>query len=138
MQGMGFLFDGLVNAPDNFCAFRPDSWQAFEPRAPYRVEAHAFRRNGKPLFAFWNPEHVELSAPAIHGSIYMLMDDAEKFENPVVIDPIRRNVRLLRRELLEITSDGGNFHGTLRIRNFPVTDCPLILADASIFDENSN
>ena len=128
MQGMGFLFDGLVNAPDNFCAFRPDNWQAFEPRAPYRVEAHAFRRNGKPLFA----------APAIHGSIYMLMDDAEKFENPVVIDPIRRNVRLLRRELLEITSDGGNFHGTLRIRNFPVTDCPLILADASIFDENSN
>ena len=39
---------------------------------------------------------------------------------------------LLDPELLEITSEGGNFHGTLRIRNFPVTDCPLLVADASL------
>ncbi len=138
MQGMGFLFDGLVNAPDNFCAFRPDNWQAFEPRAPYRVEAHAFRRNGKPLFAFWNPEHVELSAPAVYGSIYMLMDDAEMFENPVVIDPIRRNVWQLDEQLVQPTLEGGNFYGALRIHRFPVMDYPLFIADASMFDEIQN
>ena len=138
MQGMGFLFDGLVNAPDNFCAFRPDNWQAFEPRAPYRVEAHAFRRNGKPLFAFWNPEHVELSAPAVYGSIYMLMDDAEMFENPVVIDPIRRNIWQLDEQLVQPTLEGGNFYGALRIHRFPVMDYPLFIADASMFDEIQN
>lgn len=134
MQGMGWLFDGLENAPDNFCAFRPEAWQAFEPRAPYRIEAHSFRRNGKPVFAFWTPEHVELSAATVHGSIYMLMNESEKFEHPVVIDPIRRNVWLLKDGVAETTSEGGNFLGTLRIRHFPVTDCPLFLADASVFE----
>ena len=117
---------------------RPDNWQAFEPRAPYRVEAHAFRRNGKPLFAFWNPEHVELSAPAVYGSIYMLMNDAEMFENPVVIDPIRRNVWQLDEQLIQPTLEDGNFFGTLRIHRFPVMDYPLFIADASMFDEIQN
>ena len=135
MQAMGFLLDGLENAPDNFCAFRPGNWQAFEPRMPYRIEAHAFRRDGKAVFAFWTPEHVELSATTVRGSIYMQMEESEKLEHPVVLDPIRRNVWLLPKELLETTSDAGDFHGTLRIRNFPVTDYPLLLADLSIFDE---
>ena len=134
MQGMGFLFDGLENAPDNFCAFRPGNPQVFEPRAPYRIEAHSFRRNGKPVFAFWTPEHVEISAPTVRGTIYMQMDESEIPEHPIVIDPIRRNVWLLDPGLLNITSDSGNFHGSLFLRNFPVTDCPLLVADASLFE----
>ncbi len=134
MQGMGFLFDGLENAPDNFCAFRPGNPQVFEPRAPYRIEAHSFRRNGKPVFAFWTPEHVEISAPTVRGTIYMQMDESEIPEHPIVIDPIRRNVWLLDPGLLNITSDCGNFHGSLFLRNFPVTDCPLLVADASLFE----
>ena len=136
MQGMAWLFDGLKNAPENFCAFRPELWQSFESRIPYRVEAHSFRRKGKPVFAFWIPEHVELSATTMHGSIYMQMDEEEFFKDPVVIDPIRRNVWLLR-DAVEVTSrqwDLGNFFGTLRIHDFPVPDWPLFVADASIFD----
>lgn len=134
MQGMAWLFDGLKNAPDNFCAFRPEAWQSFESRLPYRVEAHSFRRKGKPVFAFWIPEHVELSATTMRGSIYMQMDESENFRHPVVIDPIRRNIWLLKEGVARTTFEGGNFLGTLRIRHFPVTDCPLFLADASILE----
>ena len=136
LQGMAWLFDGLKNAPDNFCAFRPEIWQSFESRIPYQVEAHSFRRNGKPVFAFWIPEHVELTATTMRGSIYMQMDEEEYFKDPVVLDPVRRNVWLLKDvvEVPDFRKHGSNFFGTLRIRNFPVTDWPLLIADASIFE----
>ena len=137
MQAMAWLFDGLKNASENFCAFRPEIWQSFESRIPYRVEAHAFRRSGKPVFAFWIPEHVELTATTMRGSIYMQTDPEEFFKNPVVIDPIRRNVWLIKDaiEVPDFRRNGSNFFGTQRIRNFPVTDWPLLLADASIFED---
>ena len=96
MQGMAWLFDGLKNAPENFCGFRPSHPHSFESRIPYQIEAHSFRRSGKPVFAFWIPEHVELTAAARRGDIFMQMDEEEYFKNPVVIDPIRRNVWLLK------------------------------------------
>ena len=135
LQGMAWLFDGLKNAPENFCAFRPEIWQSFESRIPYQVQAHSFRRSGKPVFAFWIPEHVELTATTMRGSIYLQMDEEEYFRDPVVIDPIRRNVWLLKDVVQEQTYREGGFFGTLRIRNFSVTDWPLFVADASIFDD---
>ena len=134
MQGMAWLFDGLKNAPENFCAFRPASPHSFESRIPYQIEAHAFRRNGKPVFAFWIPEHVDLTATARQGAVFMQMDEDEYFKNPVVIDPIRRNVWLLKDVVKEQTYREGGFFGTLRISNFPVADWPLLVADASIFE----
>ena len=114
-------------------------WESFESRIPYRVEAHSFRRSGKPVFAFWIPEHVELTAATMHGSIYMQMGEEETLKNPVVLDPIRRNVWLLK-DLIEMVpyrgNGGGNFFGTLRIHDFPVADWPLLVADASILHES--
>ena len=135
LQGMAWLFDGLKNAPENFCAFRPAYVHSFESRIPYQIEAHSFRRSGKPVFAFWIPEHVDLTAAARQGDIFMLMDEEEYFKNPVVIDPIRRNVWLLKDVVQEQTYREGGFFGTLRIRNFTVTDWPLFVADASIFND---
>lgn len=129
LQGMGWLFDGLKNAPDNLCAFLPDHASSFEPRAPYRIEAHSFRRNGKPIFAFWNPEHVEITAPATHGQISILTDDSEKIKQPVLIDPIRRNVWTLKPKLMQPSAEG-----TFRIYHFPITDYPVFIADASILE----
>ena len=65
----------------------------------------------------------------------MQMDEEEYFKNPVVIDPIRRNVWLLKDVTQEQTYREGGFSGTQRIRNFTVTDWPLFVADASIFDD---
>ena len=65
----------------------------------------------------------------------MQMDEEEFFKNPVVIDPIRRNVWLLKDFIQEQTYREGGFSGTQRIRNFAVTDWPLFVADASIFDD---
>ena len=135
MQGMAWLFDGLKNAPENFCGFRPSHPHSFESRIPYQIEAHSFRRSGKPVFAFWIPEHVDLTAAARRGNIFMQMDEEEYFKNPVVIDPIRRNVWLLKEIVQEQTYREGGFSGTQRINNFAVTDWPLFVADASIFDD---
>ena len=135
LQGMAWLFDGLKNAPENFCAFRPAHRDSFESRIPYQIEAHSFRRCGKPVFAFWIPEHVEITATARQGSIFMQMDEEEYFRDPVVIDPIRRNVWLLKDVVKEQTFAESGFFGTQRICNFTVTDTPLFVADASIFDD---
>ena len=70
----------------------------------------------------------------VRGTVFMQMDEDEYFKNPVVIDPIRRNVWLLKDVVKEQTYREGSFFGTLRISNFPVADWPLLVADASIFE----
>lgn len=133
LQAMGWLFDGLRPAPDNLCLFRPPDRQVLGTLAPYRVEAWALRRRDRPLYALWTPEHVDLTAPTVIGTVFLQWQDFEAITNPVVIDPIRRNVWKLPPEVLEIEHHG--LLGATYIRNFPVTDYPLFIADASLFDE---
>lgn len=132
MQAMGFLFDGLKPAPDLFCALRNPVNNMFKSYLPYNVEAYAMRRNGVPVFAMWIPEHVEISAETVRGTIHLLVGDDDTFDNPIVIDPIRRNVWRFKPDYLTIQRDGGNFFGAKKADNFPVIDYPLFITDASI------
>lgn len=133
LQGLGWLFDGLELAPDLFVAFTPHSYSWFGSILPYNVKTGCFRRKGIPVFCLWLPEHVDISTHFVDGVLRIVTDEDTPLKDPVIIDPIRRNV-------WQITVKNGpkeyfGFFGSLNISPFHVTDYPLFITDASIFND---
>ena len=83
------------------------------------------RENGNNITAYWLPWHPqEIIKPAtIDFKIYNL-----KFKNPVLIDPINGEVYKLKQE-------SGN-PGDLILKNIPLTDYPMIIAEQEDIEIN--
>lgn len=132
LQAMGWMFDGLELAPDFLAVFSASSYRNFGSSSPYNVMSGAFRRKGVPVFALWIPEHVDINARPVEGCVRLTMEEGCILENPVVIDPIRRNVWSITRET---TIETFVFLGAQVFNPFRVVDYPLFITDASIFEE---
>ena len=130
---LAWLFDGLEVAPDNLAVLTPAANFMVGTRLPYQAVTGAFRRKGVPLFAVWVPEHVELTMPLLFGRFRCAAAECAAFPDPVAIDPVRGKVwdvselRDGKPETVDLFGEG--------YLPFPVTNSPLILTDASIFNE---
>ena len=132
VRSLATIFDGLEPAPDMLITFKPRSSQTMESQLPWAaVERHAFRRKGVPLFAWWQPEHLDMEGNTLYGKLVVQpgCDKSDNLPNPILIDPIRRTVWDVK---------GAVWSGTLGediISLVPAANYPYILTDISIFDE---
>jgi len=130
---LSWLFDGLEPAPDNLAVLTPASNFMVGSRLPFQAVTATFRRKGVPVFAVWVPEHVELSMPMLFGRFRCVAKEYAAIPSPVLLDPVRGKVwdiSALRNAApvsLDLYGEG--------FLPFPVTNSPLIVTDASIFDE---
>lgn len=132
MRCCGWLFDGLVRAPDIIGWFAPHS-RSFGSVLPYALPVEAFRRKGVPVFAIWQPERVDISAPRVEGSLSLVTDDPCELPDPVVIDPVRCNVYAVGTRVRSFGDE--KFRMALRIEPFAPVDYPLFITDRAVFDD---
>ena len=130
---LAWLFDGLEPAPDNLAVLTPPSNFMVGSRLPFQAVTGAFRRKGVPLFAVWSPEHVELSMPLLFGRLRCAAGEYASIPSPVIIDPVRCKVWDAA-GMRNAAAKNVDFHGE-GYMPFPVTNSPLIVTDAAIFDE---
>ena len=132
VRSLAAIFDGLEPAPDLLITFKPRSAQTMESQLPWAaVERHAFRRKGVPLFAWWQPEHLDIEGNTLYGRLVVQSgcDKKDNLPNPILIDPIRRTVWDVKGAVWSGTP------GEDLISLVPATNYPYILTDISIFDE---
>ena len=133
LSALSWVFDGLEVAPDNLAVMTPPSNFMVGSRLPFTTVRGAFRRKGVPLFAVWAPEHVELSTPVLFGRFRCAATEYAAIPDPVILDPVRCKVwdasglRNSQKRSLDLYGEG--------YMPFPVTNSPLLLTDASVFDE---
>lgn len=133
-QGCGFMLDGLKRDRSMFAALETISTQTQTTETlPFHAKVACFRKEGLPVFAVWQPAHVDLPHPVQIGEFCLLHESDDKMENPIVIDPLRRNVYLVEEEYITRTDDPRTYR--TRISDFPVGDYPLLVTDLSIFEK---
>jgi len=130
---LAWVFDGLEVARDNLAVMTPVSNFMVGTRLPFTTVRCAFRRKGVPIFAVWSPEHVEITSPPLFGRFRCAASEYAVIPDPVILDPVRGKVwdasglRDTNLKNIELYGEG--------YMPFPVTNSPLLLTDASIFDE---
>lgn len=127
LQSVAYLFEGIEPAPDLYVHLRT---MTFTSMMRYQLSVSQFRRKGVPLFAFYFPEHPDVPFEAGAIDLQFYVKETDVFTQPVIIDPIRRNV--YRPDAFD-KPEGG--HGALRIKPFPFTDYPLFLTDLSALQD---
>ena len=128
MQTMAWLFDGIELAPDLLIRFHQEEYNKLVSTLNFELTVAAFRRKGVPLFCAYSPELIDLSVPTIIGELYLHTGEEDKLKQPVVIDPIRRNVYSIKHMTLPQWDPG-----SCCIRPMPFVDYPLFVTDYSIF-----
>ena len=132
IQSLASIFDGLEPAPDLVFSFKPRGPQTMTPQVAWNaVERHAYRRKGVPLFAWWQPEHLDVEGEPLYGKLVAQSgcDKKDNLPNPVLIDPIRRIVWDVKGAVW------AGIPGEDLISLIPATNYPYILTDLSVFDE---
>ena len=127
LQSVAYLFEGVEPAPDLYVHLRT---MTFTSMMRYQLVVSQFRRKGVPLFAFYFPEHPDVPFEAGAIDLQFYVKETDVFTQPVIIDPIRRNV--YRPDAFD-KPEGG--HGALRIKPFPFTDYPLFFTDLSALQD---
>lgn len=130
LQNLAWIMDGIEPAPENFAQFTtPGSSSTFTSLIPFNnVKVVSMKRGGVPVIAFWQMEHMDITAEPLRGTLKAVTDLPSPFTHPILIDPIRGTV-------MDITNACPNL-GTGE-EKFAVWayDYPLILTDLSIFNE---
>lgn len=131
-QGMCKMLAGLTYDPQSIVhAGTPHSAFAAS-RLNYQVMAHAFRRNGIPVFGIYLPEHVEIGIVPTPAELTFYTDLDFEFNDPVVADPLRQNVYSISKEL--ISRPEWAFGGIV-LNPFHFTDYPLFITDRKALED---
>jgi len=128
LQAMGFLFDGLEQAQDLYCRIWMSGKFNFSYQR-YNLTTARFRRKGVPLFCIYLPETPDIQFDPGEIEFLMYTQKSDRFDNPVVIDPVWRRVY----KPVSVT-DIGDKNYTF-IKRFPYTDYPLFITDLSAIRE---
>jgi len=121
---MGYLFDGLEQAPDLFIRWHtPRRFPLSYTR--YQLITARFRRKGVPLFCIYFPETPDISFDPGEVELVLYTHKSDRFNSPVVIDPIWQRVYKINHV------DTLNGQGFTIIKHFPFTDYPLFITDNS-------
>ena len=138
LQCLGWLCDGLEPAPENFVYFATRTNKEFTDHLPYAaVKTASFRRNGVPVLAVWQPQHVELNTRPLCGCIrFVIGDSIGKIRHPVMIDPVRCEVWDIASLFADRPADVRLTRlGIDTVNPFYALDYPLFITDISIFDK---
>lgn len=132
LQAMGWLCDGIRPAPENWIYFMTPSNKQFVDTLPYAaVKVAAFERKGIPMYAFWQPQHVEISAAPLCGRVQMVLGKGGKpFENPVLIDPVRCKVW----DVKSLFAPARRY-GAWELKGIFALDYPLFLTDRAALEK---
>jgi len=134
MQCCAWIFDGMTKAPDIIGWFS-NHYRCFGTPRQYALPVAAFRRKGVPVFAVWNPEQLDLQSLRLEGALTLVTDYPDELPEPVVIDPIRRNVYAIKKEATVPVADYNSFRQGLTIEPFTPVDYPVFITDRKIFDD---
>ena len=132
LQHLGWFCDGIRRSPCDYVSFSPCWGHEFRAMKDFSsVTVASFRRKGVPVFAWWQREHVEMTAPALFGTLRVnVAEGAEALRNPVLVDPVKGLVwDASAYRQFEESSGNVKFYG------FYALDYPLLLTDLSAFDE---
>lgn len=132
LQAMGWLCDGIRPAPENWICFMTPSNKQFVDTIPYAaVKVAAFERKGIPMYAFWQPQHVEIGAAPVCGRVQMVLGKGGKpFENPVLIDPVRCKVW----DVKSLFAPARRY-GAWELKGIFALDYPLFLTDRTALEK---
>ena len=139
LQSMGYLFDSAEKAEDLYIRINIHGTPLMSHLRHISMVTNKFRRNGVPVFSYHVPENPEMSLEPGIIDIQLWIDEKDKLENPVLIDPIRGNVY----EIKEVESCKRGFkyppvgfdenvQGFVTIRGLPFVDYPLFITDKSV------
>lgn len=95
------------------------------------VAVASFRRRGVPVFAFWQREHVEMTATPLYGTLALSTDAGERaLREPVLVD-------LVRGKVWDAKAYRGSdlIRGVVKFTGVFALDYPLILTDLSVFGD---
>ncbi len=135
LQHLGWFCDGLERAPDQFLKFRSQHEREFGSVRDFGAVAVAsFRRKGVPVLAFWQREHLEMSAQPLFGTLQLSLPPCEEaLPNPVLVDPVRGKI-------WDVSAyrQFDNVRGMMLFSGIYACDYPLILTDLAAFSECLN
>ena len=95
LQSMGYLFDSAEKADDLYLRVNIYGAPLMSHLRHISLCLGKFRRKGIPVFYYHVPENPELSVEPGLLDLQVWTDMPERFSEPVLIDPIRRNVYLI-------------------------------------------
>ena len=130
LQGMAALLEGVAPDPRILVQFGAPL-QVFEDTYAYRFDSAALRRKGVPLFALWRGGNNDIPHSPQYGWVKLYTRAVPEIQDLIAIDPIRRNVYRVNMEL----PTPQDKRPAILVKNFPVTDYPILLTDLSIFED---
>ena len=92
----------------------------------------AFRRGNIPIFAYYHPSNFDADWTLKPVQIQTWVDEAMKFDKPILIDPI--TARVYRIKKMAEWCDG-NYGNVLILPRMPLLDYPLFVTDASLLND---
>lgn len=128
LQAMGYLFDGLAQAPDIYSRWHT-AGRFNLSSLRYQLVTAQFRRKGVPLFCVYFPETPDISFDPGEIELNLFVQKSDKFDCPVAVDPIWRKVYKIN------NVDSLDGQGFTFMRHFPFTDYPLFVTDHSVIVE---
>lgn len=134
MQSFAWLFDSRTE-PDHGCfeLMPMTGWGVNTlPLETASGLTCAFRRGNIPIFAYYQPTHIDADWQVKPVGVQTWVPDSMKFEKPILIDPITARVYRIR-QMSEWCD--GNYGNVLIIPRLPLLDYPLFVTDASLLDQ---
>ncbi len=141
LQAMGYLFDDAERADDLYIRVNLFGTPMMSQLRHIAMVTNKFRRKGVPVFAYHVPENPEINIETGQLDLQLWIDPKDKFDAPVLIDPIRGNVYAITS--FESARTGfkykpigfdENVAGFATLYNLPFTDYPLFVADRRILE----
>jgi polysaccharide biosynthesis protein PslG len=141
LQSMGYLFDSAEEANDLYIRINIHGTPMMSHLRYISIVTNKFRRKGIPVFSYHVPENPEISIEPGLIDIQLWIDEKDTLENPVLIDPIRKNVYRINE--FESCKQGfkypplgfdENVQGFITFHGLPLVDYPLFISDISILD----
>ncbi len=130
LQAAGYLFAEVTQAPDLYIRYLKPDFRICSSNQRYQLVTGQFRRAGVPLFGIYSPETPDLATETVQVDLRLYTQEDDHFTEPVVIDPLRRQVFRIN-DLSRPDDREGGISGIWRVSHFPVTDYPLFITDIS-------
>jgi hypothetical protein len=105
--------------------------RSFEDTYAYRFDGASLRRKGVPLFALWRGGNNDIPHTPQYGVVYLHTRAVPEIRDLIAIDPIHRNVYRVNMQLPKLQA----IAPAITLKNFPVTDYPVLLTDLRIFED---
>ncbi len=141
LQSMGYLFDSAEQAEDLYIRISIFGFPLRSHLQYISILTNKFRRKGIPVFSYHVPENPEISIEPGLVDVQLWIDKKDKLDNPVLIDPIRKNVYKINefescQQSFKYPPIGfdENVQGFITFRGLPFVDYPLFISDISILE----